>query len=351
MKALQERNTNIEILRLVLMIAIFCWHLIIWGMGFGAIGYQPYPYPLAPTAFCLTAFVPAVDCFMFISGWFGIKFKLSKFLKLSFTCSIAAILCVLVCLLVPQLGGVNMFECYGALFPVSTTFRWWFITCYALVFLVSPFVEEGFRYLSQRTILSVLAIMTAIQLLSLPCDKNYGSTFFGLLYLYIIGRYMRYYNVTLNRWSATILYASSFLLILVGMFCLSLLPVRQAILMWWLQFNNPLIILESIAVFFLFWNLKPFFNRRINRFLAPCLCIYLFTEGIKPYKLIINCAEDNILLGVLFFVLFIMISLLLGLFVTRIASLLSDRIGVSIQVIVDRRLISKDKGNGKSNKV
>ena len=50
------------------------WHLIIWGMGFGDIGYKPYSYSLTSTAFCLTAFVPAVNCFMFISGWFGIKF-------------------------------------------------------------------------------------------------------------------------------------------------------------------------------------------------------------------------------------------------------------------------------------
>ena len=34
----QKRNTNIEVLRLVLMMAIFCWHILVHGYGFKNIG-------------------------------------------------------------------------------------------------------------------------------------------------------------------------------------------------------------------------------------------------------------------------------------------------------------------------
>ena len=30
----QKRNTNIEVLRLVLMLAILCWHILVHGYGF-----------------------------------------------------------------------------------------------------------------------------------------------------------------------------------------------------------------------------------------------------------------------------------------------------------------------------
>ena len=78
----------------------------------------------------------------------------------------------------------------------------------------------------------------------------------------------------------------------------------------------------------------------VNKFLIPCLCIYLFTEEIRPYRLIVNSAENNILLGVIFFISYIIISLLLGLLITRIASALSNKIEVSRQMIVDKKLNS-----------
>lgn len=34
----QKRNTNIEVLRLVLMLAILCWHILVHGYGFKDIG-------------------------------------------------------------------------------------------------------------------------------------------------------------------------------------------------------------------------------------------------------------------------------------------------------------------------
>ena len=32
------RNTNIEVLRLVMMMVIFCWHILVHGYGFKNIG-------------------------------------------------------------------------------------------------------------------------------------------------------------------------------------------------------------------------------------------------------------------------------------------------------------------------
>lgn len=38
---MKERNTNIEILRLLCMVAIFGWHILVHGYGFKDIEYMP----------------------------------------------------------------------------------------------------------------------------------------------------------------------------------------------------------------------------------------------------------------------------------------------------------------------
>lgn len=93
---IKVRNSNIEILRFALMIAIFLWHLLMHGCGFKDIGHVEYGYNIHLTLVLSALFAPAVNCFMFISGWFGIKFKIEKVVKLSIVCIISAFVCLVI---------------------------------------------------------------------------------------------------------------------------------------------------------------------------------------------------------------------------------------------------------------
>lgn len=72
----QKRNTNIEVLRLVLMLAILCWHILVHGYGFGGGKMECLSDEVGITFASL--FAPATYCFMFISGYYGLKFSVKK---------------------------------------------------------------------------------------------------------------------------------------------------------------------------------------------------------------------------------------------------------------------------------
>lgn len=67
-----------------------------------------------------------------------------------------------------------------------------------MVYLIAPFIEAGFKQLEKKEILVILIIMTGIEIFCIPARTNWGSTFFGLLYIYILARYMRLYGIRLR---------------------------------------------------------------------------------------------------------------------------------------------------------
>ena len=83
----KQRESNIELLRLVVMAFIVLHHFIFHGLGqyrFLAFGETPLlfssqiDYALIVDSFLIAA----VDVFILISGYFSIKFKASRFVKL-----------------------------------------------------------------------------------------------------------------------------------------------------------------------------------------------------------------------------------------------------------------------------
>ena len=68
----KPRDGNIELLRCLLMFIVVLHHSAVFGPLIGA--------RQAEVVFAMT--VPAVDCFVAISGWFGIKFTWNKWLRL-----------------------------------------------------------------------------------------------------------------------------------------------------------------------------------------------------------------------------------------------------------------------------
>ena len=81
-----------------------------------------------------------------------------------------------------------------------------------------------------------------------------------------------------------------------------------------LGYNNPLIIIMAVSIFFLFLNLKPFYSKWINKLCINVLSIYLLTEAIGDtlYKYEVLLIERNFLYGILFSILVMILCLLTG---------------------------------------
>lgn len=75
----QKRNSNVEVLHLVLMLAIFAWHILVHGYGFKDVAQSGMA--LTGNGACIILaplFASATYCFMFISGYYGMKFSVKK---------------------------------------------------------------------------------------------------------------------------------------------------------------------------------------------------------------------------------------------------------------------------------
>ena len=78
----KQRNSNIEMLRVVLMTLIVIWHYIMHGLDMKSPAlYQDEQWNNTLAIFSASFMSFPVDCFIFISGYFGITLKKSKVIR------------------------------------------------------------------------------------------------------------------------------------------------------------------------------------------------------------------------------------------------------------------------------
>lgn len=312
---IQQRNSNIEILRFVLMAFIFLWHIILHGYDF--MGTCSSDSNLTILSFCCALFSPAVYCFMLISGWYGIKFSLKKYAHLAFM----AIVCFCLSIIIRHFwGGIRPAIIIEFIFPISCSF-WWFLTCYVMVFLIAPFINLGFEQLESKMIKQIIGIMTIIEVACLfNLIPNMGSTFYGLLYIYFLGRYLKRFNVSFSTVKLGLIYILS-LIVLWNMvywgYDIAINGSKLSFIL--LSYNNPCIIMMAICIFFLFQKIRPTYNSKTNAFLSDVLAIYLVTEGIgQPlYQYLANAMSQNVIFGILIVFIIMIVTILLGKLTTK----------------------------------
>lgn len=186
------------------------------------------------------------------------------------------------------------------------------MTAYMMVYLVSPFIEKGLDSLSKGTVISVMVGMGIIEFFSLPVNANLGSSFFGLLFIYILARYMRKAEIHISMRKALVLLATAICLIIIVEEFINSFISKKELMFWCLQFNNPIIIVEAVSLFYIVKDLPVRQIKWINLLLAPCLCVYLVPEQILPYKKIVSVLEESTITGTLYIFLFIFGSLAFG---------------------------------------
>lgn len=240
-------------------------------------------------------FAPATYCFMFISGYYGLNFRVKKAVNLEIWLIIA---CFLVCLLKILMDfHLGIREVITSLIPISSC-KWWFMTYYVLVMFISPIINKGFESESKKMVSIILLTLIIYQLLSfVRLIPNGGSNFLGLLTVYLIGRYCNVYKFDVSSNKAILLFVLFYVLQLSGMLLCG--HYMQKILFRTLNYNTPFILMMSISLFYIFKGMTPRYSKRINYCIQPVLFIYLITEGLggRFYRLIRDIIDNNILMG------------------------------------------------------
>lgn len=274
---MKQRDGNIELLRCVLMYVIVLGHMC--GMG-------PYAHlKEVHGIFSLVYF--ATDGFVFISGWYGIRFswgRVTNILEMGLFAAITLFIC--------SRAVLGYWE-----FSYSLG---WFGNSYLAIVLMSPLINAGIDRLKEDgRLLQAWAVLAIASLLSwLPTGDHLriaasgwtGNSFSTLLFVYISGRCARYLNLSKYLTACRIMIILVLLLGLNILWALtasySELGTLMAQLFVGTRGNNcPLTMAIGIAVFFAFKEMKiPIILQRIGCFGAPSVfSIYLLHIGCSEH--------------------------------------------------------------------
>ena len=228
--------------------------------------------------------------FVFISGWYGIRFRPSKLLRLYAT----AIACGSIVFTVEVwLGRVALeptVTCVKSL--CGAWFNYWFLNAYAVMMLLVPVVDAAVERTPPRLLAGILVPFLAVTFIwtfvrsstpnewqwLIPASREQGCyTGLTLLGTYTVARLCRRFDVA-RRFSARML-----LLLLLSAFVCTMVSNN---------YSSPFGLIVAALVFFLFLRVRwPDWVGRVALFLGPSMfAVYLLHTNRLGFDTII-CLE------------------------------------------------------------
>lgn len=154
------RQSNFELLRLFAMFLVLIVHSDFWTLGRPTIAnLEDMPIQSLTKVFFESISVVCVNCFILISGWFGIRPTLRGLSNFIFQCLYFIIGCYTVRLIIFG-GGVTI---NGIMQCLLLTPNSWFIHSYIGLYILSPVLNEFLNKASQKTIRIFLIIFFLYQ--------------------------------------------------------------------------------------------------------------------------------------------------------------------------------------------
>ena len=188
-----QRNTGIELLRLISMFLIVMHHYSSPGSGFPGLLFLPDTFNKFFVEFMYFGGKIGVNCFVIISGYFlsGTEFKISRLIKLWLLTVFYSVLIYVVFSLFRQepFSGKELIK---SAFPILTN-RYWFITAYVALYLLYPFINRMIDNLEHKQMLTLLAVLS-VGLCIIPTFLNkklWTSDLIWFVYMYILGASIR----------------------------------------------------------------------------------------------------------------------------------------------------------------
>ena len=270
------RDSKYELLRICLMLMIIAGHVMMQHKSLYSLTDSDEIIKL----FLRGAFCVAVNSFILISGFFGIKFKRDRLIRFVIQTFFYSVVFMVLAI------GLGWHELTPktdifAFVPVLTK-QYWFVTCYIVLYVISPWLNIWVDSLEQTKfkrflIVSFLIVyvwptinflLNAPQLIN---DAGYGIVNF--VYLYMLGRYLHLYY---NDKRSSSFYWGGYLSAVVALF------LCQFGLSWmlgfeftsWISYNTLFCFVGSVCLFMAFKNMT-IHSRVINFWAKPCLAVYL----------------------------------------------------------------------------
>ena len=267
-----KRNKGLDILRIIAMIMIVFIHVI--GKGKFRIedsNVDFYRIALLVRVFCIVA----VNCYVLITGYFQIesKFKAKKVIKIWIKVVFYSISIYIILLIFGQVD-FNIKDCIKSFFPILTN-EYWFVNCYLLLYIFSPFINRLVKNLNKKEfqkLLIILFIAFCILPSVLPSafvfDNTRGYGIIWFVTLYLVGAYIRLYMEShyKNRRNLLIFFlisVFSYLLILTIQYICNILQISDISERLY-NYNFITVFLASVFLFLYFKNMEVKNSKIVN---------------------------------------------------------------------------------------
>lgn len=284
---MEKRNANIELLRILSMFFIICFHYVFKSN---------YVMPFLSLSSVLVQFFYflgelGVNLFVLITGYFMVHgtFKIKKVLDIVLQVYFYYFLCYFIAIGL----DITVFD-FHYLFPLFTN-HYWFITSYLLLYIFSPYLNLFLLHMDQKThkkLLCTLLVLFSFVPTILGIFYNttegflYYSRFLWFIILYLVGAYIKIYGVsflTKKRRNLVCICTICFLflsiiVLYVGKPFFTRLGTTQVAYFW--PPNSVPIFLLSVCIFLFFLHKEVKKRKWIYVFSSHTLAVYMLHDGM-----------------------------------------------------------------------
>ena len=283
-----NRDPRFELIRLCAIAFVVAHHVLLFGVD--GCGYLSPFEADAKGVVCVAAnsvVVTGVNLFVMISGWFGIRRVWRPVARLVVECAVFGAVALALSLGLSALfhvDGVDASWAWSRLCHSVKFTNWWFVTHYLMLVLLSPLLERALKDIGRRdfeVVLLAFGVFTFVFGFGWGFVNASGYNVLNFVMLYLVARYMRLFP------------ASPLCRFVCGRAWLTVLVCAGLMAVWFLcdtaswqpghsckawNYNCPLVVAESMAIFSLLLSLKP--TKWNVAALSPCvLGIYLLQSS------------------------------------------------------------------------
>ena len=267
-----KRESNIELLRIIVMLFILMHHLIVHALcpaimsEAGCLSADYATYSIMEGFFYI-----GVDVFILISGYFGIRLRARRIWSLYLQLAFYGLVTYLFGVAIGSAPFAPHTLITKSLLIFSHASSWWFVICYLMLMFLSPFLNYGMKTMTKMQFVFALLCMTFLQVYlgwfwQKPAYDISGYSLLNFIYIYLIGGFIHRFVPDINSKQRSI---SLFTIYVVSAIIFGGCNILRLYIdvpfgnLW--AYNNPLLIISAVCLL-LYVRTFDFSSKVVNIF-------------------------------------------------------------------------------------
>lgn len=213
-----------------------------------------------------------VPIFVFISGYYGIKFKKDRLLELIFIAFFYTILSSII--------SLSLYDFPITKYIFSFLNQWWFLTAYIFLYVLADGINFILEKTSKKQMLLIIIIFYYISLSDIIIQSANIGGLYLMITMYISSRWIKIYYIDIIKKYAISVFVI-LLFIRISLIFIGYNYFHAGIFPFVNSYVNPMSTIIAASIFCIFQKM-PEYKRLyplIMKFSASSLSIYLFSES------------------------------------------------------------------------